>query len=121
MALKIRAATPATCGDAIDVPEMVLVAEVPVCHADLMAEPGANTSTHSPKFENDERVSVVVVEATVIAFGAAAGEDKHASAALFPAATTTVIPSSTARCTAASRIPLAPPPRLIFNTAGVVV
>ena len=118
---KMRAATPATCGDAIDVPEMVPVAVVPVCHADLIPDPGANMSTHSPKLENDERVSLVVVEPTVIALGAAAGENPHASAVLFPAATTTLIPSSTARCTAASKIPLSPPPKLMFRTAGLEV
>ena len=47
-ALNANAATPATCGAAIDVPEIVLVAEVEVYHADVMFEPGAKTSTHEP-------------------------------------------------------------------------
>ena len=73
-----NAATPATCGDAIDVPEIVLVAVSLVRHAEVMPLPGAKISTQVPKFENDERVSVVVVEPTVIAAGARAGETLQA-------------------------------------------
>ena len=36
-----RAAAPATCGVAIDVPEMLFVAVSLVFHADTMFEPGA--------------------------------------------------------------------------------
>ena len=42
------AATPATCGDAIDVPLIVLVARVDVYQADVMLEPGAKMSRHVP-------------------------------------------------------------------------
>ena len=73
-----NAATPATCGDAIDVPEIVLVAVSLVLHADVMLLPGAKMSTQVPKFENEERASVVVVEPTVIALAARAGETLHA-------------------------------------------
>jgi hypothetical protein len=59
---RYRAATPATCGVAIDVPLMVLVAVSLVFHVEVMLEPGAKTSTQVPKFENDERASVVVVD-----------------------------------------------------------
>ena len=45
---KPSAATPATCGEAIDVPEMVFVAVVEVNHADKMLEPGAKTSRQEP-------------------------------------------------------------------------
>jgi hypothetical protein len=45
---KVSAANPATCGLAIDVPEMVLVAVVDPIHADAIDTPGANTSTHDP-------------------------------------------------------------------------
>ena len=69
-----RAATPVTCGVAIDVPEIVLVAISLVFHDDVMLEPGAKTSTHVPKLENDERASVLVVDPTVIALGTRAGE-----------------------------------------------
>jgi hypothetical protein len=47
-ALAICAATPATCGAAIDVPDMTLVAVVLPIHAEVMLEPGANTSTQRP-------------------------------------------------------------------------
>ena len=73
-----KAATPATCGDAIDVPEIVLVAVSLVLHVEVMLLPGAKMSTHVPKFENDDRASVVVVEPTVIAAGARAGDTLHA-------------------------------------------
>ncbi len=46
-----RAARPATCGEAIDVPEMVLVAPLPPIHAEVMPLPGAHASTQLPKFE----------------------------------------------------------------------
>lgn len=45
------AATPATCGLAIDVPLMVLTAVSPVYQAELMELPGANTSRQEPKLE----------------------------------------------------------------------
>lgn len=43
-----RAAAPTTCGVAIEVPEMVLVAVSLVFQDDLMLEPGAKTSTRLP-------------------------------------------------------------------------
>ncbi|HXH78872.1 MAG TPA: hypothetical protein VNJ48_10235 [Nocardioides sp.] len=36
-----RAATPAACGEAIEVPEMVAVAVAEVCQVDAMETPGA--------------------------------------------------------------------------------
>jgi hypothetical protein len=42
------AATPATCGEAIDVPEIVFDAVVDVYQAEVMLDPGANTSTQDP-------------------------------------------------------------------------
>lgn len=68
------AATPQTCGDAIDVPEMVFVAVSFVFHEEVMLEPGAKMSTQVPKLENEERASVMVVAPTVMAFGARAGD-----------------------------------------------
>ena len=47
-ALSAKDAIPATCGEAIDVPEIVLVALFDVCQADVIFEPGAKTSTHEP-------------------------------------------------------------------------
>ena len=49
--LRYSAATPATCGEAMDVPLIVFVAVVLVFHDDVMLEPGAKMSTHVPKFE----------------------------------------------------------------------
>ena len=68
------AATPATCGVAIDVPEMVLVADVEPIQEDLMLEPGAKISTQVPIFEKEDLASVLVVDPTVIALAARAGE-----------------------------------------------
>lgn len=48
---RIRAAIPATCGLAMDVPLMVLVAVLEVYQAEGMLLPGANTSTQEPKLE----------------------------------------------------------------------
>src|SRR6476660_265118 len=87
-----NAATPVTCGVAIDVPEIVLVAVSLVLHADVMLLPGAKMSTQVPKFENDERTSVIVVEPTVIALAVRAGETLQASWFSFPAATAKVTP-----------------------------
>jgi hypothetical protein len=72
---------------AIDVPEMVLVAVSLVFQEEVMLLPGAKTSTQGPKFENDERASVVVVEPTVIAFATREGEPLQAFVFSFPAAT----------------------------------
>ena len=73
-----KAATPATCGEAIDVPEIVFVAVSLVLQEDVMLEPGAKISTQVPKLENEERASLVVVEPTVSAFGARAGDTLQA-------------------------------------------
>ena len=43
-----RAARPATCGVAIDVPEIVRVADEPPTQGDVMFVPGAQRSTHDP-------------------------------------------------------------------------
>ncbi|MDX6720335.1 MAG: hypothetical protein QOJ63_2589 [Solirubrobacteraceae bacterium] len=84
---RYSAATPATCGVAIDVPLIVLVAVSDVYQEDWMLDPGANRSTQVPKFENDERASVDVAAATVSALATRAGEVAQASALSFPAAT----------------------------------
>ena len=80
------AATPATCGAAIDVPLIVLVAVSDVDHAEVMLEPGAKMSRHVPKFENDDRASLLVVAPTVIASATRAGDALQAFALLLPAA-----------------------------------
>ena len=72
------AATPATCGVAIDVPEIVFIAVSLVLHDDVMLLPGAKMSRQAPKFENDERASLIVVAPTVIALATRAGEKLQA-------------------------------------------
>jgi hypothetical protein len=69
------------------VPLIVLVAVLLVDQADVMLEPGAKMSRHVPKFENEERASLLVVEPTVFAAAARAGEELHAFAFELPAAT----------------------------------
>ena len=83
---KNSAATPATCGVAIEVPEIVCVAVSLVLYDERMLEPGAKISTQDPKFENDERASVSAVDPTVIALATRAGEKLQVSALLLPAA-----------------------------------
>jgi hypothetical protein len=68
------ATTPATCGDAIDVPDKDRIALEDVLHADTMLTPGAKTSKQAPKFENDARTSVLPIAPTVIALDSEAGE-----------------------------------------------
>jgi hypothetical protein len=56
----------------------VLVAVSLVLQEEVMLEPGAKMSTQVPKLENEERASVLVVEPTVSAFGARAGDTLQA-------------------------------------------
>ncbi len=48
LAFNAKAATPATCGLAMEVPLIVFVAVALVYQADVMLDPGAKTSTHEP-------------------------------------------------------------------------
>jgi hypothetical protein len=102
----------------MDVPEIVLLAFDPPTQPLVMDEPGAKMSRHDPKFEKLDRWSDEVVAPTVIAEGADAGERRHASTLSLPAATTTEIPSATARSTASFSDGDWAPPRLMFRTAG---
>ena len=115
---RYNAATPVTCGVAIDVPEIVLVSVSLPFHADGMSLPGANRSRHVPKFENDDRASVFEVAPTVIALGTRAGEELHAFVLLFPAATAYVTPSLMDLTTASSMTVAVGPPKLMLATAG---
>ena len=53
--VRTRAAAPATCGAAIEVPLRVTVSDVPVIEAASIDEPGAKMSTHDPVFEKYDR------------------------------------------------------------------
>jgi len=44
----MSAASPATCGEAIEVPEIVLIAVVEPTQSEVMPSPGAYRSTHDP-------------------------------------------------------------------------
>src|SRR6185369_14716740 len=114
------AATPATCGEAIEVPLNVAVVVSELNQDDKIPEPGAKMWRHTPKLENDARASLVVVAPTVIAFAARAGDVLHASALLLPAATAIGTPELARLLTAVSRALEAPPPRLMFATAGLM-
>ena len=70
----------------MDVPLIVFVAVSLVIQEDVMFDPGAKMSTHVPKFENEERASVLVVAPTVLAEATRAGELLHALAFELPAA-----------------------------------
>ena len=61
---------------------------------------------------------MLVVDPTVSALAAEAGEAVQASVLELPAATTTLMPSATARSTASLRPWAVPPPRLMLSTAG---
>ena len=62
---RMRAATPATCGVAIDVPDLVVRLESLETPADTIEDPGAKMSRHVPWLEKLERASWLVVEPTV--------------------------------------------------------
>ena len=70
----VSARPPATWGDAMEVPLIVLVAVLLPAQAAVIDDPGAKISRHDPWFENDERESDLVVDPTVIATGSEAGE-----------------------------------------------
>ena len=91
---RMRAAIPATCGVAIEVPLIVFVAVSLVRHADRIDEPGAKISTPLPKLENDERASVLVDAPTVIASATRAGEKLAALVFELPAAIAYVTPAA---------------------------
>ena len=65
------------------VPEMVTeLASLPI-QAEVMLLPGAKISTQVPQLEKDDRASLLVVDPTVMAAEAEAGEAPHASAFSF--------------------------------------
>ena len=74
-------------------PEIVFIAEVLVCQAEVIPTPGAMMSTQLPILLKDAIKSLLPLAATVTAPGTLAGDELHAFAALFPAATITVTPS----------------------------
>jgi hypothetical protein len=63
----------------MEVPDMMSVAELREIPADLISEPGAKMSTHPPKLENEDRLSSLAVDPTVMALGSEAGDVVQAS------------------------------------------
>jgi hypothetical protein len=60
-----RAAAPATCGAAMEVPLNMAVSVSLVCEAEVIASPGAKISRQLPKLEKNQRESEDVVAPTV--------------------------------------------------------
>jgi len=104
----------------MEVPLNVCLPVSLVWSAETMLLPGAQISTQDPKLLKPERASVLVVEPTVTAEGTNAGEKKHASELVLPAATTTVTPALTAASTAACIALCVPwPPKLMLEMVGL--
>jgi hypothetical protein len=93
-----KAATPATCGVAMDVPLRLKLPVLVFAFAETMFFPGAKMSMHVPKLYALESSSLVAP--TVIALVAEAGVVEQASLPEFPAATTMTTPTATALFTA---------------------
>jgi len=91
-----RAAPPATWGQAMEVPLIVLPPVSLLTSTDKMLLPGAQMSVHSPKFEKDDFSFFEFVLETTIADGTKEGDMVQDSRLLLPAATTTVTPAAVA-------------------------
>jgi len=70
----MSAAAPETCGQAMEVPDLLVPPVSVFAEADLMLDPGAKISTQGPKLLKYDLASLLVVEPTVIAVGTKAGE-----------------------------------------------
>src|SRR5207253_7042864 len=113
------AAAPVTCGVAIDVPLIVLVAVSLSIQADVMPTPGAKMSVQVPKLEKEARASLRSEAFTVIASVTRAGVKLHASALELPEAIEYTTPSAMELRTAFSVVVSVPwAPRLMLATAG---
>lgn len=86
---------PATMGQAMDVPLSSKDPSLVPVWADITEVPGAYTSMQSPEFEKSDIESSEFVAPTVITPWLEAGLKRQASDALFPPATTVVIPALT--------------------------
>src|SRR4051812_34801483 len=76
------AATPATCGDAIDEPFITWLAESLVAQSEAMSAPGANRSRQVPTLENGARASPASLAPTTSACVTRDGEARQESAPL---------------------------------------
>mmetsp|Transcript_16364 Transcript_16364/g.41159 ORF Transcript_16364/g.41159 Transcript_16364/m.41159 type:complete len:232 (-) Transcript_16364:30-725(-) len=121
-AASIMATTPATCGVAWLVPDIVAESVSDPFRADWMRDPGAKMSTQGPKLLQEGLLSNSSIAPTVITSGMYAGAYPQASLPLLAAATTTGMPALTARSTTvcmnmvvSSRFP----PELALMIAGL--
>src|SRR2546422_7828791 len=89
----------------------------PMSQSDLMADPGAYASTQIPQFEYDAFASVFSEAATVNTPLAPAGDELHASALSFPAATARNTPAFQRFMTALLSAAELPPPTHLLATA----
>src|SRR6266446_1893582 len=122
---RYKPAAPAPWGEAIEVPEIVIVSVSLPFHAEVMPTPGAYKSNTEPKFEKNAVWSEISVAPTVRASSTRAGDTLLASIGLllkspFPAATAYVTPALIEFLTAVSIEGAGPPfdPRLILATTG---
>ena len=90
------AKAPATCGHAIEVPDIVWLPWSFVLMAASVPTPGAKMSILEPKFEKEARTSLTSEAPTVKESGQEAGEKLAASESELPAATTTGMPAALA-------------------------
>jgi hypothetical protein len=84
------AASPATCAQACDVPEVIAATFGPPIQDDLMLTPGANKSRSKPKLLLGQKAFVISDAPTTTTASAEAGDEPEASTPPFPAAVTTV-------------------------------
>src|SRR3954454_14318981 len=110
----MSAATPATCGVAIDVPDSVVYDEFDESYVDSTFTPAAAISTSLLALEKEARASLASVAATDTTSGYAAGELSVASPSLPAAAMTSDVREAlvTADCSVVD----APPPSDIEMT-----
>src|SRR4051794_20164731 len=118
----MTAQAPATCGVAIEVP--LKTAKPPPGTDELIEDPGAHRSSSVPEFENEDTVSVFVVEPTVIAVEMQPGVETPVEAPSLPAAIAVAMPADRRLSIAAFRLSASqavfvgvPPPRLMFTEA----
>jgi len=116
----ITAAAPETCGQAMDVPLIVLACALDAAPADVTSVPGAIMFTHLPKLLKPDRLFLGVVEPTLMAAGALPGVKPQPSALELPDAVTTTMPDRVAALIALVAGPPEPrPPKLMLITAGL--
>src|SRR5690606_35583742 len=114
---RYRAASPLTCGAAMEVP--VRDVRPPPGQVEYTPYPGALMSTHLPQLENAARLSYLVVAPTAMTQPALDGEYLHGSPLSLPAATMSNTPDLDRFITAVLTAVGFGPPSERFATAGL--